>query len=119
MWMLVTLLVGGTFVFTQISQVSYGSQITEVAPVINNKAEEVFQNKWSLEEFEKIKQNIPFELILPNDSILSNSELTGAYMSEVEGGTKDKQVDLFYNTPEGNVSIWETNMKEKQKASHW
>ncbi len=116
LWMLATILVGGTFVFTQISHGSNGTQTAvQTTAVINNKTDEISpaQNKWSVEEFEKIKQNPPFKLILPNGSILSESELTGAYVSKVKGGnTNDKQVDLFYKTPKGGVTIWETNMQE-------
>jgi hypothetical protein len=117
LWMLATLLVGGTFVYTQISPESNLSQTAQAEPVINNKTEEesAVQNKWSIEEFERIKQNPPFKLILPNGSILSESELTGAYMSKIEGGgTNDKRVDLYYKTPDGSVSISQTNMKEIQ-----
>lgn len=120
LWMLATILVGGVYVFTQIPHVSnvlLFQNVKAAAPIVDKQTDKVspVQNKWSVGELEKIEQNPPFKLILPNDSILTKSELTGAYVSKVKDGVSNhKQVDLFYKTPEGDVSIWETNMKENE-----
>ncbi|WP_318505940.1 hypothetical protein [Bacillus sp. T3] len=62
------------------------------------------------ERLHTIQQNAPFKILVPQTNKLS---LTSAFMNPVSENTKERNVDLLYNTSSGEVHIWESNLNVK------
>jgi hypothetical protein len=54
-----------------------------------------------------ILQNAPFKVVVPTANNLS---LTHAYMNKVRENTNERNVDISYQTPSGEVHIWQSNL---------
>lgn len=65
------------------------------------------------EGMDAIKQNAPFKVVTPDETKLTKGQLTGAFMNKVKNETNERNVDFFYNTPSGQVHIWESNLNEQ------
>lgn len=119
LWMLATVLVGGTFMFTQISHLS--EEALTNPPMNKIEPVSVTLDKQKMKEIEKeyenIKKNAPFYLIFPNEENLSKSELTGAFLKQDKDSPNKKHVDFFYKTPQGDVHIWQSNIKMKKESN--
>lgn len=108
--MIVTILTGGTFVFTQMASVSESPQKVQVKS--ENTAVSVSLNKKSLQEFEDLTSNVPFRILLPSEETISKNELTGAFLNNIKGKSEyEKDLSLFYKTSQGNVHIWQSNSR--------
>jgi hypothetical protein len=54
-----------------------------------------------------ILENAPFKVVVPT---ANNLTLTHAYMNKVRENTNERNVDISYQTPRGEVHIWQSNL---------
>lgn len=113
LWIWFTILVGGAFVYGQINSLHQNSDLVIASSKSDDEAEDL--RVWSQSQFEKLIQNPPFQLIFPNEKILSKEEISGIFISNISTGVY--QIELNYETSEGPVQIMQTNMTIEQYIS--
>jgi hypothetical protein len=111
LWIWFTILVGGAFVFGQINNLQQDSDIA----VTSSKSNAEDSRVWSQNEFDKLIQNSPFQLVLPDENLLSRNTITGVFITSASVG--EYQIEINYETSEGLVQIVQTNMTEEQYIS--
>jgi len=113
LWIWFTVLVGGAFVFGQINNLQQDSDIAITSSKSNAEAED--SRVWSQNEFDKLIQNSPFQLVLPDENLLSRNAITGVFITNASVG--EYQIEINYETSEGLVQIVQTNVTEEQYVS--
>lgn len=62
----------------------------------------------------KIKQHAPFKVLVPDK--LPLDKLNGAFMTNARQGTSLEHVDLFFDTTNGPVHIWQSNVDNSKEG---
>jgi bla regulator protein blaR1 len=86
-------------------------------PMVKKENSEVVAVHSSLETSREglkiIQQNAPFKVLVPGTNKLSEQYLIHASMNKVRENTNERNVDISYLTPGGEVHIWESNLNVK------
>ncbi len=113
LWIWFTILVGGAFVYGQINNLQQDSDRAITSSKSNAETEDI--RVWSQNEFEKLIQNPPFQLVLPNERLLSRNAISGVYITNASAG--EYQIEINYETSKGPVQIVQINMTEEKYLS--